>query len=321
MPMPMLRRPFLAALATPMLAHAQAAWPSRAIRIVVPYAPGGGSDVTARLIAPGLQAALGVSIIIENRPGAAGLVGTDLVAHAPADGYSLVLVDMPHTIVPAMQPRMPYDAIADFAPVSLLGTAPMVLFATPALPVDDAAGFAALARAEPERFSIASGGNGSTTHLMAALFQRVTGCRLVHVPYRGSGPAIQDLAAGQVQVSFTTMLTATPFLQNAGIKALGSAGAARLPELLATATFREQGIDLLAEHWWGLLAPARTPPEVVEKLAAATVAVMREPALAPRLAQVGLLPRAEGPAPFAALLRADLARWGQVVREANIRLD
>lgn len=317
------RRTLLAAtpglLAAP--AIGQEAWPSRAIRIIVPYPPGGGSDVTARLVAPGLQAALGQPIVVDNRPGATGIVGTEAVARSAPDGYTLVLADMPHTIVPALNANLPFHPVNDFTPVSTLGVAPMILFANPRVPARDAAEFAALARQRPDGFSIASAGIAGTTHLMAELFQRLTGTRMVHVPYRGSGPAIQDVAAGQVPVSFTTMLTAAPFLQNNAIRALGVASNQRLPELPEVRTFREQGIDLIAEHWWGLMAPARTPDVAVNRIAEAVAAAMRDPALAPRIAQIGLIPRPLGPAAFADLVRSDLARWGQVVREANIRLD
>lgn len=318
---PMARRSLLATplLATPALA--QETWPTRPIRIIVPYPPGGGSDVTARLISPGMQAALGQTVIIDNRPGATGIVGTEAAARSPADGYTLLLADMPHTITPALNRNLPYDLVADFAPVSILGVAPMALFANRALPATNAAEFAAMARARPEGFSYASAGIAGNTHLMAELFQRVMGIRLVHVPYRGSGPAIQDVAAGQAQVMFTTMLTAAPLLQNGTIKGLGVASVARLPDLPDTPTFREQGIDLVAEHWWGLLAPARMPEPVIARLAAAIATAMAQPDLQPRIAQIGLIPRATGPAAFAAQIRADLDRWSGVVREANIRLD
>jgi tripartite-type tricarboxylate transporter receptor subunit TctC len=306
-------------LATP--AFAQDTWPNRTIRIIVPYPPGGGSDVTARLIAPGMQAALGQTVVIDNRPGATGIIGTEAAARSPADGYTLLLADMPHTITPALNRNLPYDLVADFAPVSILGVAPMALFANASVPASNAAEFAALARARPEGFSYASAGIAGNTHLMAELFQRIMGIRLVHVPYRGSGPAIQDVAAGQVPVMFTTMLTAAPGLQNNSIKGLGVASASRLPDLPNTPTFREQGIDLVAEHWWGLLAPARTPEPIVARLAASVASAMAQPDLRPRIAQIGLIPRAEGPAHFAAQIRADLDRWATVVREANIRLE
>ncbi|MDB5413514.1 MAG: transporter substrate-binding protein [Rubritepida sp.] len=324
MPHPTLRRRSLLAapalLATPALAQ-EAPWPNRTIRLIVPYPPGGGSDVTARLAAPGLQAALGQPVVIDNRAGATGVVGTEAVARSAPDGYTLLLADLPHTIVPALMPNLPFDPIADFAPISVMGVAPMILFANPSLPAPDAAAFAELAKQRPDGFSIALAGIGGNTHLMSELFQRLTGTKLVQVPYRGSGPAMQDVAAGQVQVAFTTMLTAAPFLQNGSIRALGVASAERIPELANVPTFREQGIDLVAEHWWGLLAPAGTPAPIVNRIAAALASTVQDPTIRPRILAMGLIPRAQGPEQFGALIRSDLARWGELVRAAHIRLE
>ncbi|WP_165585368.1 tripartite tricarboxylate transporter substrate binding protein [Roseococcus sp. SYP-B2431] len=324
--LPLRRRRLLAAsallpsLAAPALAQ-EAPWPSRPIRIVVPYPPGGGSDVTARLVATGIQAALGQSVVIDNRAGASGVIGTEAVARSAPDGYTLLLADLPHTAVPHLMPNLPFDPVADFASVSLVGVAPMILFANPRLPARDARAFAELARARPDGFSIALAGIGGNTHLMSEMFQRVTGTKLVQVPYRGSGPSITDLAAGQVQVAFTTMLTAAPFLQNNTIRALGVATAERMPELPDTPTFREQGIDLVAAHWWGLLAPAGTPAPIVERVAAALAGAVQEPTIRARMATMGLVPQATGPAAFASLIRSDLARWGELVRAAQIRIE
>lgn len=322
-PLPLRRRALLAApaaLAAPAVAQ-EAPWPNRAIRIVVPYPPGGGSDVTARLVAPGIQAALGQSVVIDNRAGATGVVGTEAVARSAPDGYTLLLVDLPHTVIPHLMPNLPFDPVADFSAVSLVGVAPMILFANPRLPAPDAKAFAELARARPDGYSIALAGIGGNTHLMSELFQRVTGTKLVQVPYRGSGPSITDLAAGQVQVAFTTMLTAAPFLQNGTIKALGVATTERMAELPDTPTFREQGIDLVAAHWWGLLAPAGTPQPIVDRIAAAVAGAVQDPAIRPRMATMGLIPQATGPAAFSALIRSDLARWGELVRAAHIRIE
>lgn len=287
----------------------------------MPYAPGGGSDVTARLIAPGLQAALGQPIVIENRAGATGVIGSEAVARSAPDGYTLLLADLPHTVVPHLMPTLPFDPVADFSAVSVVGVAPMILFAHPGLAARDAKAFAELARARPEGYSIGNGGIGGNSHLMSELFQRLAGARFVQVTYRGTGPAMADLVSGQVQAVFTTMLTASPFMQNRSIRALGVATAERMAELPDVPTFREQTIDLVAAHWWGLLAPANTPAAVVERIAAAVAGVVREPALQPRLAAMGLIPQATGPAAFSTLIRSDLARWGELVRTAGIRIE
>jgi tripartite-type tricarboxylate transporter receptor subunit TctC len=292
----------------------------RPLRIVVPFAPGGSSDVLARLLQPGMGTALGGQpVIVENRPGAGSLLGAEAVARSPADGGTVLLADLPFAVVPAVQERLPYDPVADFAPVTLLAVAPLMLFAHPAVPARDAAEFAALARARPDGFSYGSGGIGAASHLMGELFQRATGARLVHVPYRGGGPAVLDTAAGQVQAVFVSLASAAPQVQSGQVRPLGVAGTARLPALPDVPTFREQGIDLVVEHWWGLLAPARTPPAAVARLADAAAAAVRAPDLAPRLEALALLPRAEGPEPFGRLVRSDLERWGAVVRAAGIR--
>ena len=312
----MRRRALLAtAAALPGAAVAQ----DRPLRIVVPFAPGGSSDVLARLLQPGLQAALGQTVVVDNRPGAGSLLGAEAVARSPADGTTVLLADLPFAIVPAVQERMPYDPVADFTPVTLLAVAPLILFVHADVPARDAAEFAGLARARPDRFSYGSGGIGAASHLMGELFQRGTGAGLVHVPYRGAGPAVLDTASGQVQAVFVTLASAAPQVQSGQLRALGIAGPARLPALPGVPTFAEQGIDLLAEHWWGILAPARTQPAATARLAAAFTAAMQAPGLASRLEALALLPRGGGPAPFAALLRQDLDRWGAAVRAAGVK--
>ena len=312
----MRRRALLAtAAALPGAAVAQ----DRPLRIVVPFAPGGSSDVLARLLQPGLQAALGQTVVVDNRPGAGSLLGAEAVARSPADGTTVLLADLPFAIVPAVQERMPYDPVADFTPVTLLAVAPLILFVHADVPARDAAEFAGLARARPDRFSYGSGGIGAASHLMGELFQRGTGAGLVHAPYRGAGPAVLDTASGQVQAVFVTLASAAPQVQSGQLRALGIAGPARLPALPGVPTFAEQGIDLLAEHWWGILAPARTQPAATARLAGAFSAAMQAPGLASRLEALALLPRGGGPAPFAALLRQDLDRWGAAVRAAGVK--
>jgi tripartite-type tricarboxylate transporter receptor subunit TctC len=319
----MRRRALLAAPALlPAAARAQPgpAASQRALRLIVPFAPGGSSDVLARLLQPGLQTALGgQTVIVENKPGAGSMLGAEAVARSQPDGLTLLLADLPFAVVPAMQERLPYDPIADFAPVTLLAVAPLLLFANPAVPARDAQEFAALARARPEGFSYGSGGIGAASHLMGELFQRATGTRLVHVPYRGGGPAVLDTASGQVQAVFVSVASAAPQIQAGQVRPLGVAGLQRLAALPDVPTFREQGIDLVIEHWWGLLAPARTPPAIVARQAAAAAAAMQSPELAPRLEALALLPRLDGPEAFGRFVRADLERWGGVVRAAGIR--
>ncbi len=303
------------ALAAPMLARAEG---GGVLRVIVPYAPGGSSDTLARLLAPSLGAALRQTVVVENRAGAGSMLGTEAAAHAAPDGNTVILSDMPHTIVPAMQPRLPYDPVTDFAPVALLGVAPFAMFTNARFAAKDAADFAAQARARPEALAVSSGGSGSASHLVAELFQHAARCKLTHVPYRGAGPAMQDLAAGQVQCSFSTLATASAQVQSGLIRAIGVFAAAEVPELPGVAPLRAQGIDLVVEHWWAVLAPAATPQPALARLAAALARALAAPEVAPRLATLGVTPKPEGPAATRQRIIADIARWKAVVTAAGI---
>ncbi len=308
---------FAAALATP--AVAQESWPARPIRIIVPFAPGGSSDVLGRLIQPGMQAALGQPVVVENRAGAGSMLGAEHTARAPADGYTLLLADLPFAVLPAIQDRVPYHPLDDFERVSLIGVAPLMMFGANNVQARSVQEFVALARARPDVMNYGSGGVGAASHLSGELFQRVTNTRLTHVPYRGGGPAMQDLAAGNVNAVFVTLASALPQVQAGQVRALGVMGTERLTALPDVPTFREAGFDLVAEHWWGLMAPARTPRAVVDRIAATLAQVMASAEMAPRLAALAVLPRATGPAAFDVLVRADLLRMAEIARAQNIR--
>jgi tripartite-type tricarboxylate transporter receptor subunit TctC len=251
------RRAFLAATALPFAARAQGAWPDHPVRMIVPYAPGGSSDTLVRLLQPGLQATLGQAVVVDNRAGAGSMLGTEVAAHSVPDGYTFILADMPHTIVPAMQPHLLYDPVVDFAPVTLVGVAPFVMFVNARVAAKDAADFVTQARARPGKLAVSSGGSGSASHLVAELFQHATQIRLTHVPYRGAGPAMQDLVAGQVQCIFSTLATAAAAMQAGQVRAIGVFAEAPVLELPGVATMRSQGIDLVVEHWWAVLARQR----------------------------------------------------------------
>lgn len=303
------------------LAQGGAPWPSRPIRLVVPYSAGGGSDVQARLLGQALSPMLGQPVLIENRVGAGSQLGTEHVARSTPDGHTLLFADVPLVIVPAVMgvARAGYDPIRDFAPVSLVGTAPPMLWARAAAPFADAAGFVSAARAAPGRHSVASSGAGSSSHLTAELFQQKTGIRLVHLPYRGSAPALTDVAAGQVDTTFASLSTGAALLQAGAIKSLGVASRERLPQMPELRTFAEQGIDLVTEHWWGVIAPAGTPGAVVARLGAAIGEALRAPALVERFAAVGIGARPSSAEEFAALITSESARWSEVVRAAGVQ--
>ena len=299
-------------------------YPERPIRWVVPYAPGGSSDVLARLLSEPLRAALGQPIVVENRPGAGSMLGTDAVAKSAPDGYTILLADMPHTIVPAVQAgKTPYDPIGDFAPVTLLGVAPLMLFVHPGVAAKTLAEFITAAKQAPERIAIGSGGNGSATHLMAALLQAKTEIRLTHIPYKGAGPALNDTIAGQIQAMFTTLPTAAPHLKAGRLRALAVSAPKRLIDHPEVPTFTESGLpDLVVQHWWGVLAPAGVPVQTIERLAQAIVQALGQPDLREKFAAAGVMPPpAMGPEPLRALIGTDLQRWNKVVRDARISAD
>jgi len=308
----------LLALAVP--AASAETYTDRPITMVVPYAAGGSSDILARLLGERLAKGLGQPIVIDDRAGAGSRIGIEVVAHATADGYTLLLADMPHTIIPAIQKGVRYDPVRDFTPIALIGTASMVLFVNPAVPATTARDFVALAKADPGKLTIASGGIGSTTHLTAELFQEKTGAKLLHVPFRGAGPALTDLMAGHVQSGFTTLATASAALDSGAVRALAIAGEQRLASRPAIPTLREVGIDLVVEHWWGVLAPAGLAPAVAARLSAALQAVLDTPEFATRLQPLGVAPAHVAPAQFRALIASDTVRWAEIVKSAGITL-
>jgi tripartite-type tricarboxylate transporter receptor subunit TctC len=305
----------LLALAAPAVAKA---FPDRPITMVVPYAAGGSSDILARLLGERLTRTLGQPIVVDDRAGAGSRIGIEIVAHAPPDGYTLLLADMPHTIVPAIQKGVRYDPVQDFTPIGLIGTASMVFFVHPAVPAKTMQDFVALAKADPGRITVASGGIGSTTHLTAELLQERTGTKLLHVPFRGAGPALTDLMAGHVQSGFTTLATASAALESGAVRALAIAGERRLASHPAVPTLREAGVDLVVEHWWGVLAPADLPPPVAARLTAALRTVLDTTEFATRLAPLGVAPARVAPEQFRALIASDTARWADIVKAAGI---
>jgi tripartite-type tricarboxylate transporter receptor subunit TctC len=305
----------LLALAAP---AAAGAFPDRPITMVVPYAAGGSSDILARLLGERLARTLGQPIVVDNRAGAGSRLGTEIVAHAAPDGYTLLLADMPHTIVPAIQKGVRYDPVQDFTPIGVIGTASMVFFVHPAVPAATIQDFVALAKAEPGRITVASGGIGSTTHLTAELFQVRTGAKLVHVPFRGAGPALTDLMAGHVRSGFTTLATASAALESGAVRALAVAGERRLASHPAIPTLRDAGIDLVVEHWWGVLAPAGLPPAIAARLTVELQTVLDAAEFATRLAPLGVAPARVAPEQFRTLIAGDTARWADIVKAAGI---
>jgi tripartite-type tricarboxylate transporter receptor subunit TctC len=315
----MMKRIAFAALAFAAAALPAAAadtWPSKPVKIIVPFGPGGFTDVVARILQKELAPALGQPIIIENRPGAGSTIGTDAVAKAPADGYTLVMVSTTHVISPHLYKKMTYDPIKDFAPVMKLVEGPYVMVVHPSLGVSNVREFVALAKKKPNEIFFASSGNGSAQHLVGALFMQMAGVQLSHVPYKGSNAAMQDLLGGQVKLSFVGMPNAIPNLGK--LKALAVTTKKRSADLPDVPTMDEAGVKgYEATIWLGMLAPKGTPREVVDKLNADIRKVLADPEAMSLMHKAGVEVATSTPEEFQALMQQELDRWGKVVKETG----
>jgi tripartite-type tricarboxylate transporter receptor subunit TctC len=305
-----------AALAAPALAQ------SGPVRIVAPFPPGGSTDALARLLQPGLARILGVPVIVENRAGASGALGTAQVARAAPDGNSWVLVFDTHAVNPALIPNMGFDTERDLAPVLLFGTAPMVLCVARNRPFQDAAAVLAAARARPETLTYGTIGNGSLAHLTMELAQQAGGFRLVHVPYRGGGPLATAAMSGEVDLAIATTAALNAPLQAGAIRPVAQSGGVRSPKLRDVPTFQEAGIPGIdARAFWGFLGPAATPAPILARMEAALREAIAEPAVRERIEGLGVDLDPQGAEGFRAFLSAQIATWGRVVRERNITPD
>ena len=296
-------------------------FPSKPVRIIVPFSPGGVADSSARVISEKLGARLGQSVVVENRPGASGNIGTQQVAASPPDGYTLLLgFDGTMVVNPHVYAKLPFDTLRDFAPVTKLGDATLILVAHPSVPAKDLREF--LQAAKQQNFSYGSAGTGSTPHLAGELLAQRTGIALTHVPYKGGGQAMGDVVGGQIPLVFTAIATAQQFVRSGKLKGLGVSSARRSGSLPEVPTFIESGLDgFVVDSWVGILAPAKTPRPVVERLQKEIAAVLREPETRERYATLGIEPVGNSPDEFAGQIRADLARWEKVVRQAGIRIE
>jgi len=296
-------------------------FPSKPVRIIVPFSPGGVADSSARVISERLAARLGQSVLVENRPGASGNIGTHAVATSPADGYTLLLgFDGTMVVNPHVYAKLPFDTLRDFAPVTKLGDATLILVAHPSVPAKDLREF--LAVAKKQNFSYGTAGTGSTPHLAGELLAQRSGISLTHVPYKGGGQAMGDVVGGQIPLVFTAIATAQQFVKSGKLKGLGVSSARRSSALPEVGTFVESGLDgFVVDSWVGILAPAKTPPAVTERLQKDIAAVLGEPETRERYATLGIEPVGNAPAQFREQIRADLERWEKVVRQAGIRIE
>lgn len=308
----------LAAVAVPALA--QQPYPSRPVRIISPFAPGGGNDALCRIVAPRLSENLKQQVIIENRAGANGIVGTEVAARSAPDGYTIVLIPSGHAVNASLYKKLPFDTIRDFTPITLVGSSPLVLAVHPSLPVKNVKELIALARARPGQLTYASAGVGASGHLGGALFETLTSTKMTHIPYKGMAIAIVDVMSGQVTMTFGTSLSVIPHARAGRLRALATTGAQRSAALADLPTVAEAGVaGYEASLWYGFAGPARLPPEVLNRLHSAIVAALQLPETRERLASQGLDVQHNTPEAFAKLLVADVERWAQVVQRAGVQ--
>ena len=299
---------------------AQAAdYPDRAVRVVVTFPAGGGTDIVARMVIQKLAERMGGSFVIDNRGGAGGTIGTELLAKAPADGYTIGVVSGSHTINPSLYKKLPFDSVRDFAPVAMLVTGPGLLVAHPSLPARTVRELIALARAQHGGLLYASAGNGTPPHLAAELFKLMTNTQIGHVPYKGNAQAMTDLIAGQTAMSFPTIPSALPHVQTAKLRALGVTSAKRVSALPNIPAIAETVTGYDGSAWYGVMAPAGTPAAIVTRLHGELMAALRTPELRDKLVAQGLEPASYTPEEFSALIVSELAKWAKVVAAAGVK--
>lgn len=325
MPKPLLvadRRPsavaavLLALAALPAIAQE---YPAKSVRWIVPYAPGGSSDILARLIGQKLSESWGQTVVVDNRPGAAGNIGSEVVARAPGDGYTLLLVASTFTMNPSVYAKLPFDTVNDFAPVTMIMWQPFILSVHPSLPVTNVKQLLALAKQQPGQLNYASGGSGTSGHIAAALFEMMGNVKFTHVPYRSMGPAITALLTGEVQLSFNTSIAAMPYAKMGKLRPIGVTGAKRIAALAEVPTISESGVPGYEEGaWQGVLVPAGTPRALVNRLNQDIVRVTKGRETSDRIADVGANVVANTPDEFAAAIRADIQKYAKLVKAAGI---
>jgi tripartite-type tricarboxylate transporter receptor subunit TctC len=313
----------MAALMIPLIAHAQA-WPTRQpIKFVIPYPPGGASDVTARILGVKLSESLGQAVVIENRPGANGIIALESVAKAAPDGYTILMANLgPNAINPVVYNKLPYDAIKDFAPITLTSVVPQIVVVAPALPIKSVQDLIAYAKANPGKLTFASAGNGASNHLSGELFNAMAGIKMVHVPYKGDAPGMTDVMSGAVGVAFPTAVAAMPHVKSGRLRAIAVTSAKRIASLPDVPTVAEAGLaGYEAVSWGGVMAPAGTPPEIINRFNVEINRILKLPDVAEKLSSLGAEIVGTTPDEFATYLKAEIAKWGKVARDNNVKLD
>ncbi len=298
-------------------------YPSRPVRMIVPFPPGGSTDIMARVVAQKLTEKLGQQVIVDNRGGAGGTIGMNLAAKAAPDGYTLMMsTSITHTVGVSLYRKLPYNVLTDFAPITLAASVPLLLVVNPSVPAKSVKDLIALARAKPGQLNYASPGNGTSGHLAAEMFKSMAGVDVVHVPYKGGGPAIADLIGGQVQMLILSAVATLPHVKTGKLRALALTSLTRSPDLPHIPTVSESGLPgYEVVLWYGLSAPAKTPTAVVTRLNQEVVRIMQSPEMRERLASEGGQPVGNTPQQFQEIIKADVAKWAKVVKEAGVRVE
>ena len=298
-------------------------FPSKTVRIINPFAPGGATDIIARQMAQKLTEAWGQAVVVENRAGASGAIGVEMVAKSPPDGYTLLIATQTtHAANPALYAKLPYDAAKDFAPLTLAGSTPLALMVRPALPVSSVKEFIAYAKKNPAKLVYASGGNGTSQHLTAELMKSMSSTYMLHIPYRGAGPAMTNLLGGQVDFMFDNLPTALPHIKAGKLRGLAVTSASRSPLAPELPTMAESGLPgFELSTWFAFFAPAGTPRAIVDKISGDMRRVLAQPDMQQRLAAIGVDIRASTPDELATFQRAELAKWGKIVKDSGAKVD
>ncbi len=302
---------------------AQSSYPAKPIRLIVPLAPGGGNDTIARMIGQKISGPLGQQVVVENRPGAGGMIGAEIAAKSPPDGYTLLLANVAGmAIIPNVQKKVPYDPAKDFQPVSLIASAPLLVVVHPSLPVASIKQLVALAKSRSGELNYASNGIGSSTHFATEMFSLMTGAKMTHVPYKGLSLAMTDLLSGQVQLMFSSAVAMLPHVKAGKLRAIAMTGAKRSSAIPDVPTVAEAGVrDYEAGSWYGIVAPAGTPRAVIDRLNKEIVAATKSQEIQDRLVNEAVIPVGSSPEEFAAHIRKELARAARVVKESGARFD
>lgn len=297
-------------------------WPNRPIRMIVPYTPGGYTDLMARLVGQKVADALGQTIVFENKPGANAIIGTEVVAKAAPDGYTFGTVIAAHAVNATLNPRLPYDTMKDLSYVSLMSVAPLIMIAHPSLPANNVKELIALAKTKPGELNFASSGIGAAAHLTMEMFKSRAGINMQHVPYKGTAGALQDLVGGQINVMFDIVGPLMPQVKSGNAKAIVVTAKERIPAAPDVPTMAEQGVpDFVSGTWAGIIAPAGTPKEIVDRVSAEAKKALADPALQAKLAEQGIVAVGSSPEEFRTFVGEEIARWGKVISDAGIKIE